>query len=49
MNTRKMQMLERVLDVLDIEEVSDERVEAFKEAKELYEEWKRADEGVTGE
>lgn len=42
MNVRKMQMLERVLDVLDVEKVSDERIEAFRDAAALYGEWRRA-------
>ena len=42
MYVKKMQMLERVLDVLDVEEVSDERIEAFREAAKLYGEWETA-------
>jgi len=35
----KIEMVEKVLQVLDSDEVSDERIEAFNEAVVLYRDW----------
>lgn len=41
METKRMDILERVLNVLDPEEVSDERIQAFHDALVWYKEWNK--------
>lgn len=44
MDINRKYILEKVLSVLDPEKVSDERINAFRNAAALYEEWSRMDE-----
>jgi len=46
---RKLIVLEQVLRILDPDEVSEERIEAFNRAARLYEEWKNYVDEVHGD